>query len=568
MNELFKYIRPKLKTMGFGFVTKTSGTIFELLLPWMLSIILDDCVPQKDMNRILLWGGGMIICAALALALNVYSNRLACRVSRSITMALRHDLFEKVCSLSSAQVDGFTTPSLISRLTTDTYNVHQMVDRMQRLGVRAPIMLIGGIALTFMLEPVLTLVLVATLPLLAIVIWQVSSRGVRMYTRTQEALDTLVRRAQESMTGIRVIQALSKQEYERGRFETANRETADRDYRASLLMNVTNPVMQLLLNVGLTLVVVVGAYRVNGGYSQPGAIVAFLSYFTLILNALLTVSRMFVMYSKGAASARRIAEVLTAPEDLLLEEYPTTEDEPLIVFDHVSFSYNKREDTVTDISFTLDKGETLGIIGPTGSGKSTLLWLLLRLYDPDSGSIRLGGRDLRSIPAEELHSKFGAVFQNDFLFAGEIAENIRFGRNITDKMMNAGAKTAQADFIAQREGGFTSELAPHGSNLSGGQRQRVLLSRALAGEAEILLLDDSSSALDYKTDAALRRALAKDHADSAKIIVAQRVSSLQNADRILVLEDGRAVGYGSHEELLRTCRSYSEIAKIQMGEVE
>lgn len=550
MKTVLHYLRPRLGIMSVGLLIKFFGTVAELLLPWMLSVILDEAVP------------------AGALGGNVIANRLACSTSRDVTRRLRHDLFARVMQLSCAQEDAFTTPSLISRLTSDTYNVHQMVDRMQRLGVRAPILLVGGIALTLSLEPVLTLVLIATLPLLGLVVWFVSTRGIRLYTRTQLALDALVRRAQESMAGIRVIHALSKGDYERARFDEANARAVNCDQRAGFLMNVTNPAMNLLLNAGLTVVIVLGAYRVNAGLAQPGSIIAFLSYFTIILNALMMVSRLFVMYSKGAASGRRIAEVLAAPADLAPQNIPPVQEDAFLRFDHVSFSYDKVKDTLSDVSFSLKRGQTLGIIGPTGSGKTTILWLLLRFYDPDSGAVRLNGRDVRSIPPEVLHSKFGVVFQNDFLYADEIGENIDFGRGISPEQTAAAARTAQADFIAQRKGGFSAQLAAKGANLSGGQKQRVLLARALAADPEILLLDDSSSALDYKTDAALRRALARDFADTTKIIVAQRVSSIQNADRILVLEDGRAAGLGTHSELLRSCESYREIAQVQMGEVE
>ena len=510
----------------------------------------------------------MALCAAGAFAGNVIANQMATRISRDITIRLRRDVFEKVTQLSCRQEDAFTTPSLISRLTSDTYNVHQMIDRMQRLGVRAPILLLGGVAVTLSLEPVLTLVLIAALPLLGAVVWAVSRKGIHLYTRTQQALDGMIRRAQESMAGIRVIQALSKTEYERSRFDEANREVVRRERTAGLLMNITNPVMNLVLNTGLTLVIVVGAFRVNAGVTQPGAIIAFLSYFTIILNALMMVSRLFVMYSKGAASGRRIAEVLDAPVEMQPEQRPKGDEAFHVEFDHVTFSYAKREDNIKDISFTLRKGETLGIIGPTGSGKSTILRLLLRFYDPDAGSIRIHGQDVRSIPSEKLHSMFGIVFQNDFLFSDTLGENIDFGRGLEEQDIVWAAQTAQADFIAERAGGFGALLASRGVNLSGGQKQRVLLARALAARPELLLLDDSSSALDYKTDAALRRALSKELRDSTKIIVAQRVSAIRHADHILVLEDGRIDGYGTHEELMRTCASYREIAQIQMGEVD
>ena len=509
MKTVLHYLRPRLGIMSVGLLIKFFGTVAELLLPWMLSVILDEAVPAGALGGILFWGGLMVLCAAAALGGNVIANRLACSTSRDVTRRLRHDLFARVMQLSCAQEDAFTTPSLISRLTSDTYNVHQMVDRMQRLGVRAPILLVGGIALTLSLEPVLTLVLIATLPLLGLVVWFVSTRGIRLYTRTQLALDALVRRAQESMAGIRVIHALSKGDYERARFDEANARAVNCDQRAGFLMNVTNPAMNLLLNTGLTVVIVLGAYRVNAGLAQPGSIIAFLSYFTIILNALMMVSRLFVMYSKGAASGRRIAEVLAAPADLAPQNIPPVQEDAFLRFDHVSFSYDKVKDTLSDVSFSLKRGQTLGIIGPTGSGKTTILWLLLRFYDPDSGAVRLNGRDVRSIPPEVLHSKFGVVFQNDFLYADEIGENIDFGRGISPEQTAAAARTAQADFIAQRKGGFSAQLAAKGANLSGGQKQRVLLARALAADPEILLLDDSSSALDYKTDAALRRALAR-----------------------------------------------------------
>lgn len=591
MKTVFHYIRPKLPVMSIQLGIKFFGTIIELLLPWMLSQILDVAAPSSNASSIWAWGGWMVLCAAGALAANIVANRMATGISRDITRQLRHDLFARVLTLSCAQEDVFTTPSLITRLTSDTYNTHQMIDRMQRLGVRAPILLLGGILLCFTLEPVLTLVLVAVLPLLALVVFTVSGKGTRLYTHTQSAMDGMLRRAQESMNGMRVIQALSRTDYERDRFGSANDEVMQREQKAGLLMNITNPVMNFLLNAGLTAVIVVGAFRVNSGLTTTGTIIAFLSYFTIILNALMMVTRLFMMYSKGAASAQRIAEVMNAPQDsqccnTAVSNYgslqqnavqPPVESaacpdtcaastcETALKFEQVSFSYNGRQDTLQDLNFTLKKGQTLGILGPTGSGKSTLLRLILGFYPVSGGQITVFGQDVRQIPPEILYTLFGVVFQNDFLYAGTLGEAIDFGRRLTPEQLERGIRTAQADFIGQRDGGLQGELAARGANLSGGQKQRLLLARALAADPAILLLDDSSSALDYKTDAALRRALARDFCGTTKVIVAQRISSLQHADLILMLEDGRITGQGTHEELLRSCDAYREIAELQMG---
>ncbi len=567
MSTIFsKYVRPELPRITLQMFVKFVGTIMELLLPWMLSVILDDIVPKNDRRLIYIWGVLMLLCALLCWLCNVYANAGSTKSSAAITRRVRHDLFSRISYLSAARSDEFTSPSLVSRLTSDTYNVHQMVDRMQRLGVRAPIMLLGGMAITFTLEPVLTLVLAATLPLLTFVVVFISKKGVGLYTKTQTALDGLVRKVQENMTGVRVIKALSKSDYEKERFDEVSLNVVRNEQKAGLLMSVTNPAINLLLNLGLSLVVLFGAYRVNAGVTQPGKIIAFLSYFTMITNALMAVSRMFVMYSKGAASARRIEEVLLAPEDMGVLAGDRRETEEFLTFENVSFSYNKVQNDLHGISFSLKKGETLGIIGPTGSGKSTILKLLLRFYDPDQGEIRLKGEKLSSIPPEILHTRFGVAFQNDFLFADTIRENIDFGRGLSDEAVVRAARTAQADFIAEKEGGMKSRLAIRGSNLSGGQRQRLLIARALAADPDILILDDSSSALDYKTDAALRKALRREFQDTTKVIVAQRVSSILGADKILVLEEGREAGYGTHEELLKSCPGYKEIYDVQMGE--
>ncbi|MDR2648972.1 MAG: ABC transporter ATP-binding protein/permease [Clostridiales bacterium] len=567
MKTIFEYIRPKLGVMSFQMLIKFIGTIVELLLPWMLSVILDDLAPVKNVKMIWLWGSLMVICAVIALIFNAMANRMATAISKDITRRVRRDLFIRITALTASQEDHFTTPSLITRLSSDTYNMHQMIDRMQRLGVRAPILMLGGIVLTFSLEPVLTNVLLAALPLLALVIWLVSKYGIRLYMTSQSLLDALIRRAQESMAGIRVIQALSKTDYEAERFEKANKDVTQKERQTDNLMNITSPTMNLLLNTGLTAVVVAGAYRVNAGLTQPGVIIAFLSYFTIILNALMMVSRLFILYSRGVASANRVAEILNAPYEMKIIEMPLNKDDCHIKFNNVSFSYNKVRNNIADISFELRRGETLGIIGPTGSGKSTVLQLLLRFYDADAGEIYLNGKDIRSVPVDVLHNVFGVVFQNDFLYSGEIGENIDFGRGLGKEAVEIAASNAQADFISAYDEKFCARLAPKGANISGGQKQRILLARALAANSEIILLDDSSSALDYKTDAKIREALAHGFSDATKIIVAQRISSIRGADKILVLENGRTAGFGAHDELMEHCESYREIYRIQMGDV-
>lgn len=564
MKKILSYIKPHLPIMSLQLFIKFAATIVELFLPWMLSTILDDVVPTKDIGKVYFWGGLMVLFSAVALFGNIIANRMATKVSRNITRKIRHDLYEKVSYLSSSQTDRFTTPSLMSRLTSDTYYVHEMIDRMQRLGIRAPILLLGGVVVTLSLEPVLTLVLLGTLPLLLLVVYFVSSRGIPLYSASQVALDRMVRKVQENMTGVRVIKALSKSEYEKGLFDETNKELAEKNRRAAMFMALSNPAMNLLLNIGLTLVIVVGAYRVNAGASLPGKIIAFLSYFTIILNALMMVSRLFAMYSKGAASAKRISEVLDAPQDLQMGERDYVPSDYHIEFKDVSFSYNKIADNICDISFKLKRGQTLGIIGPTGSGKSTILNLLLRFYDPDEGEIRIAGENIKGMAPAALRARFGACFQNDFLLADSIRENIDFGRALSDPQIERAVKTAQAGFIYQKEG-LDSELSVKGANLSGGQKQRLFIARALAADPEILLLDDSSSALDYKTDAALRAALARDFKDTTTIIVAQRVSSILKADMIMMLDEGRVIGYGSHEQLMETCVPYREIYEVQMG---
>ena len=565
MRTIGEYIKPYSLRIALQMCVKITGTLIELFLPGMLSVILDTHAKANNMRGVLLMGLGMIVCAILAWLGNCCANRLSTNVSREITRKLRFDLFSKVTALSAAQQDRITDASLVSRLTSDTYNVHNMIDRLQRLGVRAPMLLVGGIIVSLTLEPVLTLVLIATLPLLAAVTWWSSKRGVPLFTQVQQAQDRMVLKVQENMAGARVIRALSRTQWERNAFGEVNANLAAQQRKADLTMAVVSPVTSFVLNAGLAGVVLAGAYRVHIGASQPGTIIAFLSYFTIILNALLAVTRMFVMYSKGSASAKRIEEILLMPVELQQISADPSVEKAHIVFDNVSFSYNKNYNNVSGLSFRIGEGEALGIIGPTGSGKSTLLALLMRQYDVDDGEIRIHGKPVRMLSKEELHAQLGVVFQSDFLMADTIRENIRFGRNVDDVSILDAVECAQASFIHQKEGGLDFSLNVKGRNLSGGQQQRVLIARAIAADPRILLLDDCSSALDFRTDRELRHALCQRHGLATTIIVAQRVSAVMAADLILVMDKGRIIGQGTHAELLQACPMYAELCHIQLG---
>jgi ATP-binding cassette subfamily B protein len=573
--------------MAGGVAIKFLGTVMDLLLPWILAYMIDHVVPLRQIMPVFFWGGLMVICSLLALAGNVTANRMASAVARDITRVIRHDLFKKVSHLSCAQIDRISIPSLVARLSSDTYNIHRMLSSMQRVGIRAPILLLGGILISLTLEPMLTLVLAAILPFTFGVIALVSRKGIILYTRLQSAVDTVVRVVRENATGIRIIKALSKTAYEKQRFALANNEMTSRELRANIIMGISNPAMFLLINLGLVAVIITGAYRVNAGQTQPGTILAFLTYFTIILNATLSITRMFVMYSRGSASGARIAEVLALPEDLVLEERSHKDSPYHISFEDVSFTYPAYRNAGTvpptgtasgvdsgvrpasllsGISFALKQGETLGILGETGCGKSAIIQLLLRFYDADSGCIRIDGDDIRGIPGDKLYRRFGVAFQRDTLFADTVRENIAFGRDISEEDLRRAVRYAQAEeFAGNLECGLDYNLSSRGTNLSGGQRQRLLIARALAAGPEILILDDSSSALDYQTDAGLRLALDQYFRGTTKIIVAQRISSIVHADHILVLERGRMLGYGTHTELLRDCPLYREISESQMG---
>ena len=565
MKRIFSYLAPYKWRMALGLLIKALGTVAELVLPLIMSYMIDDVVPTGSVLALSLWGGAMLLAAVVALVGNVKANRMASKVARDTTERIRADLFEKTLSLSARQVDEATLPSLVSRLSSDTYNVHNMIGMMQRLGVRAPILLVGGVALTFAVDAVLALVLLVSVPVLALIVVLVTRKGVGLYTRLQRAADSMVRKVRDDHTGIRVIKALSKGEYESASFAAVNARVSSAESKAGMTMGVTNPLMNAVLNLGMAAVVLVGAYRVAGGNAMPGDIIAFTSYFSIILNAVISVSRIFVVLTRGGASAKRIADILALPRDLLPVEGTEEGDAAEVIrFENVSFSYGGAP-ALKNVSFSLKKGQSLGIIGATGSGKSTLVALLLRFYDADAGRVLLCGKDVRAYENQAFRKKFGVVFQSDFFMAASVRENIDFERGLGEEEIERAAKYAKADDFIRAHDGYDGMLTGRGANYSGGQKQRLLIARALAGSPEILVLDDSSSALDYRTDAALRQTLLTHLKDCTVVMIAQRISSVRFADRILVLDGGRAVGFGDAAALMRTCDVYRRIYASQHG---
>ena len=576
MKFILRYMKPFVLSMIFGVTLKFMGTFTDLFLPSLLEYLIDDVVPTKNVRMIVICGAAMLALSLSGYFLNIVANRMASRVARDAGRKIRHDLFSRTLELSCADADKFSVASLESRLTSDTYNIHHMIGMIQRIGIRAPILLIGGIIVTLFMEPVLTLVLIAMLPLIYFVVRYVSGKGVKLYKALQEAADEMVRIVRENSLGVRVIKALSRQKREAARFDNVNSELTAKEKRAGEVMAVSNPVISFFLNIGLVLIVLVGAYRVHVGVCEAGKILAFMNYFTMISNALLSITRIFVMLSKGTASAGRIEEVINAPQKAFEVYGLEKKTDAYIKFENVSFAYGdaegeaKGKNAVEDISFELKKGQTLGIIGGTGSGKSTIINLLVGFYEPCEGRIYIDGKSVGAYEKDKFRELFGIATQNPFLYSETIRENIDFGRNLTDASIEKAADIAQASaFIAEKENCYDFMLNSKGNNLSGGQKQRLIISRAVAAEPQILILDDSQSALDYRTDANLRRELeamdGNKNDKTTKIIVAQRVSSVMGADLIIVLDNGRIVSSGTHDELVEKCEIYSEISKTQMG---
>ena len=556
-------------------IIKMLGTLFEIVLPAILAYMVDEVVITGDVPFIIRWGVIMVICSIGAWILNIWANRMAARTVSYAVQNIRQDLFTRILHLSSSQIDELSLSSLESRLTSDTYVIHRFMGATLRMGVRATMLFLGGVFFCFFLSWQLALILLVLVPPLVLVIRIIFKKGVPLFHQVQARLDDMIQIIRETIRGVKVAKALDKIQYEKDRYQESNIDLKNAEIRAIDRMAMMSPMVNVILYAGLSVVLVFGANLAKEGVIQAGVIIAFMSYFIQITNSLIALNRMFNIYNRAVASSTRINRVIKMEidssqvvDERLKTKLPASDPTvPEVEFRDVSFTYPKAKNNIENISFKLFPGETLGIMGATGSGKSTLIRLLLRQYDVSEGEILIRGVNVKNIDQDELSDFFGIVFQQDFLFGGTVRENVAFGRELSYEELMEATEFAQAsEFLEQKEGGLDHRLASKGVNLSGGQKQRLLLSRAFAGHPELLILDDSSSALDFRTDAKLRQAIDENFEGTTSIIIAQRVSTVKQAEQILFLENGLTLALGDHEYLLEHCEPYAEIAKMQMGD--
>lgn len=565
------YILPYKSAFILGPLMMVTEVLGEILLPKFMSMIINHGVAQKDGGYILKMGLVMAITSFLMAAGGILGAYFAAKASISFTSDLRRDLFARVQQFSFKNIDTFSTGSLVTRLTNDIQQVQNLIMMGLRMMLRAPGMFLGALVMAFWMNAELAVVILVVIPLLtAAIVWILRTAYPR-FTAMQKALDTLNSGIQEVLTNVRVVKSFVREDYEEKRFADTNRELKEAGLRALKIVIATMPVMMFAMNVTTLAVVWFGGNLIIGGRMAVGDLTAFTTYIVQILMSLMMLSMVFLQSSRAMASIRRIDEVLDEPIDLS-DENASQKDRKVekgrVEFKDVSFSYREGgEPVLSHISLTAEPGETIGILGATGSGKTSLVQLIPRLYDVTEGSVRVDGIDVREYSLKNLRDGVGMVLQKNVLFSGTIEENLRWGdETATEEEVRRAAVYAQADsFVNSFAEGYKTEMGQGGVNVSGGQKQRLCIARALLKKPKILILDDSTSAVDTATEAAIRTAFREDLKDTTKFIIAQRLSSLEYADRILVLEDGRIIGEGTQEKLLASCEAYREIYETQYG---
>lgn len=573
MLKLFKYLKPYRIPVIFVLVLVFFQALSELYLPTLMSDIVNTGVVQGDTQYIWKIGGYMLIVAFLGMACSIGASYYSSIASAGYGKLLRDKVFSHVSNFSLEEFDKVGTASLITRTTNDINQLQQVLIMMLRMMVMAPMMAIGGIIMAVSKDAKLSLIFIVVIPLLALAIFLIARKGIPYFRSIQLKIDKLNLVVRENLTGMRVIRSFNRTQHESKRFDIANKDLTDVSIKVNKIMALMMPVMMLVMNISSIGIIWFGGIRIDAGHMQVGDLMAFLQYAMQIMFSLVMVSMMFVLIPRAAASATRINEVLDMEPVIKNTTTETTRSNKKghVEFQNVSFSYPGAENpAIHNISFEAKPGQVTAIIGGTGSGKSTLISLIPRFYDVSHGKVLVNGLDVRNMTQEELRSKIGYVPQKAVLFTGTINENIRYGKETaTENEIKHAAKIAQAEgFISEMEHGYESLISQGGTNVSGGQKQRLSIARALVRKAEIYIFDDSFSALDFKTDAKLRAALKGETESSTVIIVAQRVSTVLDADQIIVLDESEVAGIGTHHELMETCEVYKEIVHSQLSEEE
>lgn len=576
MRKLVCFLARYKKQVIFGPLFKLTEAILELIVPLVMVRIIDVGIANRDIAYVLRMGGLLVLIAAVSLSCALVCQYSASVASQGVGTDIRNRLFQKINQFSHRELDAFGTASLITRLTGDVNQLQLAVAMLIRLVIRAPFLAIGAVFMAMLIDFKLSVVFMVVMPLIALVLYYIMSRSVPFFKTIQQKLDRISLIVRENLEGARVIRAFSKQKHEESRFSKASDELTDTAVGVGRLSALLNPLTYAIMNLAIIVIIWCGGVQVDAGTLTQGEIIAFINYMTQVLLALVVVANLVVTFTKASASASRVNEILEAEISVadtateMIAVSPST-DVPLIEWKEVSFSYHNNEEyALQDVSLQIYAGETVGIIGGTGSGKSTLVQLIPRFYDVSRGELLICGVPIQQYPLSQLRAMIGMAPQKAAVVSGTVASNLRWGKHSADdETLWAALRTAQAaEFVQSKPGGLDYEIRQGGQNLSGGQKQRLTIARALVGKPDILILDDSSSALDYATDAALRKALREDVQNATVLLVSQRVSSIRHADKIVVLDDGFVVGVGTHESLLRSCDIYREICLSQLSAQE
>lgn len=574
MRKLIRFLsRYKLESI-VGPLFKLLEASFELVVPLIMASVIDTGIRNADSGYIYRMGGLLVLMGVLGLVCSLTAQYFAAKAAMGFGTELRSALFAHINSLSHSEIDRLGTSSLITRMTSDVNQAQSGVNLVLRLFLRSPFIVVGAIIMAFMIDVRLTLIFLAATPLLALAIYYVMAKTIPAYKAIQNKLDHVSLITRENLSGVRVIRAFAKQEAEQERFQQAGEGLMNMQLAAGRISALMNPATFVIVNLAILALIWFGGFSVDGGRISQGELVALVNYMTQILTALVALANLIISFTRASASAIRINEVFAVSPSIhdSVQSMPApVKGAPKVAFENVGLTYaGSSEEALSGISFSAMPGETIGIIGGTGSGKSTLVNLIPRFYEATSGSVKVDGQPVQNYPQAGLRGRIGMVPQKAVLFKGSLRDNMRWGkRDATDDEIYEALDIAQArEFVDLREGGLDAEIEQGGRNLSGGQRQRLTIARALVGKPDILILDDSASALDFATDARLRRAIREKTQDMTVFIVSQRAGSIQHADRIVVLEDGHMAGLGRHEELIENCEVYREICLSQLSESE